>query len=295
MIVYGAISIGIIMLLRVVQHYFGKRTSTAFPETTAGRSLYVAISMGLSATFALVALFVGGNWQNFSWMNVLLSTVSGLALAGSTLCGNLAMKSGTIALNSVFGTAGLLVPCIAGILFFNEPMSLWQWLGVAVFVVASWLMSSSAKSVNTGFSWKTVLLLLGSMLTNGITMLCQKLLTFTDPQANVSLFSVLSFGIPAIVFLLAFGKARCNGQKESLDRRLYLPVVMLALAVFLINQLATDATRTVDSVVLFACINGGSSIIAAIVGAVCYLERPTVRSTVGLLLGVAALIAINAL
>ena len=291
----GVVSIGIIMLLRVIQHYFGKRTSTVFPTSAVGRSLYVAVSMGLSAVFALASLLIDGNWQHFSWLNVWLSTVSGLALAGSTLCSNLAMKSGTIALTSVFGTAGLLVPCIAGILFFDEPMSLWQWLGVAVFIFASWLLSRSAKSAHTGFSWKTVLLLLGSMLTNGITMLCQKLLTFTDPQANVLLFSFLSFGIPAVVFLLMFGKARRDGQKEALDRRLYVPIVLLALAVFLINQLATDATRTVDSVILFACINGGSSIIAAIVGAICYRERPTVQSALGLLLGVAALIVINAL
>lgn len=70
---------------------------------------------------------------------------------------------------------------------------------------------------------------------------------------------------------------------------------ILSIAVFIINQLATISTVLVPPAVLFAFINGGSTIIAAVVAAVCYKEKLTVRSVTGVLVGVAALVIIKAL
>lgn len=64
---------------------------------------------------------------------------------------------------------------------------------------------------------------------------------------------------------------------------------------FVTNQLATLAASLVDSVVLFGFINGGATVIAAVVGAAVYKEKLTVKSTVGILLGVVSMIVIKAL
>ena len=71
--------------------------------------------------------------------------------------------------------------------------------------------------------------------------------------------------------------------------------LVLAIAVFIINQLATLSTAFVSPVVLFTFINGGSTIIAAIVAAVCFRERLTVRSVLGIIIGVASMVIIKAM
>lgn len=156
-------------------------------------------------------------------------------------------------------------------------------------------------------------------------MLCQKTLTYVNPDADITLFSFFTFAVPAVVFALmlipekmrlekAGGKcAQCadgGGGKpsrefpgrssdkpsvlEKLDRAIYLPVLLLAIAVFIINQFATSATAYVSSAVLFSLINGGNTIIAAVIAAVCFKEKPTARSVAGLVLGLGALLVINA-
>lgn len=138
---------------------------------------------------------------------------------------------------------------------------------------------------------------MGTMLTNGLTMLMQQMFAHYVPDGDVSAFSLFSFGIVGIaLLLLSFPLSRKqNEETPPLSKKLLMYGAILSIAVFIINQLATISTVLVPPAVLFAFINGGSTIIAAVVAAVCYKEKLTVRSVTGVLVGVAALVIIKAL
>ena len=70
---------------------------------------------------------------------------------------------------------------------------------------------------------------------------------------------------------------------------------VLSVAVFIINQFATLAASIVPSVVLFSFINGGSTIIGAVVAAIFFKEPLNFRSIFGITLGISSLILIKAL
>lgn len=284
------ITVGVIVLLRVIQSIFGKQVSLYFPQTRCGRMKYLAISMGLSAVLGLAVFALNADGAVTVPM-LLISGTSGLALACCTVCGKLAMQSGTMALESVVAAASVILPSVCGVLFWGEPMSAGQWIGIVLFLGSVLLMVQSSQRTNAGFSGRTLLLLLGTFLSNGAVMICQKLITYAAPGSSIALFSFFMFAIPA---LLCAGIA-AGTTGERLDRRLVLPIVLLAAAVFVINQLATGATDTVPSVMLFAALSASSSVIAAIVGAVGYGERLTVRSVCGIVLCVASLAMINLL
>lgn len=288
----GAFYIIMILLMRVVQNYTTKQSSALFPEGINGRVKYMAWLFALSSLLALVTLITGGGISHFDWLTVGMATISGITLVVAQLCMFLAMQSGTMVITSAFTTAGLIVPCVCGVLFFDETMTLWQWGGIAVFIVASFLLGSSAKDQNSSFSGKTVALLLGTFLANGGTMLCQKALTYVNPTGSVTLFSFCSFAVPAVAFGLYLLWAAKKGEKEELDRKIYLPIVLLAVALFLINQMVTDATKYVPSAILFTVPNGGNNVIAATMAALLYKEKMTLRSTVGLLLSIVSLVLV---
>lgn len=63
------------------------------------------------------------------------------------------------------------------------------WICIAVFLAAAYMLAGSAKDTNPKFSWKTVVLLVGTFVLNGVTMLCQKTVTYIDPDSSISLFS----------------------------------------------------------------------------------------------------------
>ena len=288
------ITVGVIVLLRVIQSIFGKQVSLYFPQTRCGRMKYLAISMGLSAVLGLAVFALNADGAVTVPM-LLISGTSGLALACCTVCGKLAMQSGTMALESVVAAASVILPSVCGVLFWGEPMSAGQWIGIVLFLGSVLLMVQSSQRTNAGFSGRTLLLLLGTFLSNGAVMICQKLITFAAPGSSIALFSFFMFAIPALLCAGIAAGTAAGTTGERLDQRLVLPIVLLAAAVFVINQLATGATDTVPSVMLFAALSASSSVIAAIVGAVGYGERLTVRSVCGIVLCVASLAMINLL
>ena len=99
----GNIYIGIIMLLRVAQHISNKQSSneisgfTMFVKYGAYRQLF-------SAALGMLLVLVAGNGFRFNAVTIITATISGLALFGNLMCSQTVLKSGTMALNSLFGT-----------------------------------------------------------------------------------------------------------------------------------------------------------------------------------------------
>ena len=78
----------------------------------------------------------------------------------------------------MFGTAGLIIPCICGVFLFGETMSAMQLVGIAVFFISAWLLIQSSKQIYPHFSLKTFALLAVVLVSNGLTMLLQKYTRF---------------------------------------------------------------------------------------------------------------------
>ena len=258
---------------------------------------YTAFTNVVSASLGLLLIVLAGHGFRCDGRTILISSFSGLMLVLSSACSLQVLKNGTVALSSLFGTAGLIVPCIAGIFLFGTPMSRGQWLGISLFFVAAYLLISSSAKIVCKFTFKTFLLLIGVMLTNGLTMLAQQMFSHYVPDGDVSVFSFLTFGIVGIfmVFMAVYAAAKSpRAAQDKLTPGLLGMGTVLAVAVFVINQLATLSTTLVPPVILFTLINGGSTIIGAIVAAICFHEKLTVRSVLGIVIGVGAMVIIKA-
>lgn len=289
------IYIGIILLCRIAQNLSNKKTSNEISDMPLF-VYYSGFRQIISAILSLFVILIGKKGFECNRLTVLISVLSGAMLILNMMCNIFAMKSGTIALCSIFSTAGLIVPCVAGIFVFGIPIKPMQWIGVAIFLCAAYLLIVSSKKMYKNFSIKTLILLIGCLLSNGAVMFVQQMFAFYVPNGNVSVFSFLSFGILGIIMLLiAPIMYRKKGQNPGLlSKQLIFYGVILSACVFIINQLTTTLAASVPPVILFTFINGGGTIIAAIVAAICFKEKLTIRSSTGVALGIIALVIIKA-
>ena len=288
-----SIFIAIILLCRVVQAIFGKRASNSVdcPRTL---TKYVTVSNAISAFWGLILILIEGNGFKLDLLTILIAAFSGITLYASSCFSVYAMKGGTVSLCSMFGTAGMIIPMLAGIFLFGIPVHAMQWLGIIVFMVAAYLLIDNSKNIFSGFKLKTLFLLIGSMLANGATMLAQQLFTAYVPNGNITTFSFLSFAIIALLSSLSVIFPGNKSQSDSrqlrfLPKELKVCAFFLATAVFIINQLATICTKTVSPAILFAFVSGGSTIISTLVAAIMYKEPLTIKSVSGVILGITAL------
>ncbi len=290
-----------ILLLRVVQKVTNKSCSNLMPTDFVGLSSYISFQMLLSALAAvLLLIFSGGLASAFGEMPLLgwlISAATGVTLAISSICSLVVLKKVSVVLGALFGAAGLLVPTISGVFIYDQSVSLGQWFGIVCLFVAALFLASSSTKTNGKIDLKAILLLFGSMLANGFTMLLQTLYKNYVPNGNVSLYSFLQFAIPSMVLFVigGFGAIKGKTQMFKYDKKLVINTAFAAISVFGISQISTIASATIPVAILFPISDGGGTVISAIVAATLFGERFTVRSVCGVTIGVVGMILVKLL
>ena len=286
----------IILLLRLPQNLFNKRSSGIVKGAPAYFA-YGAYRYLLSGGMALVLLLFAGGFSGVSLKALAISAIGAVALGSNLFFGLEALKSGAMVLASMAGSAGLLLPCVFGIFMFDEPMSLMQLFGILLLIFSGWLLIGYSKKLKGSFTPRTMLLLIGSMLSNGFTMVAQKMFSKYLPDVSVSLFSILAFGLVGVGMCVGLVPQLTKKEKreeiKKLPKALWFYGAGLSTILLIINQLATIAAKVIPSAIMFPINDGGATIITALTGAVVFKEKLTARSVAGLALGIASLIVIN--
>ena len=285
----------IILLLRVPQNFSSKKTS-GLVTNSQSYFLYGTYSYTLAGLIAFVMLLFDG-MSGFSLPAVGISALGAVSLAVSLFCSIEALKSGVMVLAAMAGSAGLLLPCIAGIFMFNEPMNPMQFIGIALLIFSGWLLIGYSKEQTGSFTPRTLLLLIGSMLSNGSVMLAQKMFSKYLPDTSVSIFSFLTFGLIGIGMFIGLVPSLLSqsgrAKIAAVPKPVFLYGTISSIILLTINQLATLAGRNVPSAIMFPINDGGATIITAITAAIFFKEKLTVRSVCGLILGIGSLIVLN--
>ena len=285
----------IILLLRVPQNFSSKKTS-GLVTNSQSYFLYGTYSYTLAGLIAFVMLLFDG-MLGFSLPAVGISALGAVSLAVSLFCSIEALKSGVMVLAAMAGSAGLLLPCIAGIFMFNEPMKPMQFIGIALLIFSGWLLIGYSKEQTGSFTPRTLLLLIGSMLSNGSVMLAQKMFSKYLPDTSVSIFSFLTFGLIGIGMFIGLVPSLLSqsgrAKIAAVPKPVFLYGTISSIILLAINQLATLAGRNVPSAIMFPINDGGATIITAITASIFFKEKLTVRSVCGLILGIGSLIVIN--
>ena len=273
--------------------------------------VYGAYRNTISALFGLILVLISGSGFGLGATGLLISLCSGVMLSVSGFCGIMCLKIGTVSVSSIFSTAGILIPIIAGV-FFGTPVSAMQCAGLALFFVSAFLLIGDSKKATGKFTAGTFFLLVGCLFAEGLTMLSQQAFTKYVPDGNVSAFSFITFCIAAVSNLVMFAFFRnkkipvpgeekpespdppaAPDQSVKFSRRLIISGFALAVAVFVINQFATLSTALVPPVILFTFINGGGTVISTIVAAIMYKEKLTPQKIAGVAVGIISLVVVK--
>jgi drug/metabolite transporter (DMT)-like permease len=260
----------------------------------------------LSALFSLVTLFMVG-FKGFDFPTVLCALATAMCLAIELFAGIEALKGASLIVNQMFSVGALFIPCIVGIFFFDEPMSVWQWVGLLLFIVAMYFMVSPTKekekTETTKITAKTIVMLVITLLAGGGTMVAQKAFAKIVSNGNVAMYSFLMFALNAVILYACYagsiflGKKKSSAsqtqEKKGLSNTLLVCGLILAFAVFVINILVTELGKSVDSAILFSVSYAISIIITILVGSIYYKEKITVKNVIGVALCVVALAIIN--
>lgn len=302
----------IIAAMRVIQAICKKKTSNLV-NGQVGFFHYATFNQFMAAIFSLIALcFVG-----FSGLNTdtwICAFVIAILFAVDLFTGLEVIKGCSLIFATMFSLGGLIVSCVTGIFFFNEPMSVWQWIGLVLFFVAAYLLGASEqkeqkeKKPKNKISVKTWIMLFLNMLANGFVAVVQKYFGLYVKNGNISMLSFLTFlSGTAILGCGLLVSLRMNKNKakiasdaqesekfEKLSNTLLVCAILLAFALFVINLLVTELGKTVPSAILFPVSSAICILVTTIVGWIVFKEKMSLKNIIGLVLGALSVIMLGA-
>ena len=253
------------------------------------RAFFVAFACAL--LFLLTDL---GGTPSLSAFSLLLSLLFGFSVAATQILQAKAMGSGPASLVTLIYSCGFLLPIFWGLVFWQEEVSLFQWLGIALLPAVLALVIERRGEGAHPRRW--LLLALLAMLGSGANAILQKTHQHSAFAAELPLFLACSLLFSAIFTGLAALLVRERAQTPPVKARgaVWVPIC-LGVCVGALNFLNLYLAGRLPSVIHFPVYNIGSLLLTSMLSALLYRDKPGKRQTAGFLVGIVAILIIGLL
>lgn len=203
---------------------------------------------------------------------------------------------------SVFTNLGVIVPLILCAVFFDEPISIMQIIGIVILLIAIWLMLGYNKGLGGGLTVKDVIMLTVCSVANGLCDFfigsTSKLGTalgntfgFKETAVDNTIFNFYMYLLSFIILLAFTGISSVSHHKAEIkiNKKILSYMVLMAIFLFVNTYFKSLAGGLLTSSQLFSINTGGSLVLASIMASIMFKEVPNLKSIIGIILTFVAL------
>lgn len=211
-----------------------------------------------------------------------------VAFGGATLFMTLAIKYGQLSLSALFNAYALLIPTAAGVLLWNEKVSIYLILGMLCLILSLFLIyfKSEGKTITT----KWLIFAFLAFLCNGMCSVVQRCQQINFKNQYSSYFMIVALFISSIIMLilgkLTAPKAMSMALKNNWRYGAALGVLngLTNYGVIKLNEVKFPAS------IMFPIISAGSIILTFVCSFILFKEKLSKRQLIGASIGVVAIV-----
>ena len=289
----------------IIKGYCGKKTGGAVTRTSDAmvmNTVRMIFCIVIGVIAILIGMLAGGTETiNITPELLAISALAGVGTAAFTVSWLLSVRKGAYMLVEVFVLLSIVIPIFLCNVFFNEPITWIQWIGIVILVVASYIMCTYNQGINGKISVGAIILLLLISISNGAVSFSHKLFTNTIENGNAALFNLFTYIFAAIAlsvcaFIFRHAESRQNQEKIGIAatvKPIIIYVAIMALCLFLHSYFDTLAADRLDAVQMFPLHNGGALILSMLMSTIIFKEKINAKCIIGVCMAFAALLIIN--
>lgn len=260
----------------------GQFCMTKIFQNRVGNGLITSLLFSLFSAIVASIIFACLCKFNISTNLFVLLTSGGvtLCLVGYTIVGIKMMSIGKVAVYSLFlMLGGMFVPFVYGVIFLNEPLSVWKVIGMVLVITA--LILQALKKTDEVNKNNKLLIIFGIIIFifNGMTGVFAKMHQISQNAVSSLEFSFFqnAIGAVTIVLTLAICAMLKKGSEIQEDIKKVLPNWWIILLFAIISQtgglLILITAKTMDASVEYPFVTSGVLIVSAIVGRIFFKEK----------------------
>ena len=260
--------------------------------STASSSGLIAVGLGIWA--AIVR-------PSFQGVTLLYGVCFGVVFVFTLTVYYFAMQSGPLSYTSFFFSASMLIPSVAGLIFWEEPLTWNVGVGIVLFLAAFYFITVLGGAKGGKVSKRWLLLCFLTWASNGSLSIIMNLQQHSLKDAGLPLeagqLMLVAFFSACVLAAAVCGISawKEGGIQEDLAviKGSWLPIMLVAVGTGGGNVLTTYLTGQVPSSYLFPVVQGSVMVFLTLYSLVLLKEKINTFGKIGILIGVCAIVLIN--
>lgn len=208
-----------------------------------------------------------------------------------------ALSIGNVSLSVMMANFSMVMPLAVSFIFYNEPLSIWRIIGVALTIVAIVLVAN-VKGGNAGGKKWFVFSVLAALSSGAITIV-QKIFNMSafaaERGALVSAGYAGAFLISAIIYLCSVRSNKKKGLiiKEKRPIKLYVCICMVGIVLSVFQWLYNYSLTVIDGTFFFPTYSGVSIILSTVSGVLLFKDKLNKKQVIGIIIGIVAIVLMS--
>jgi drug/metabolite transporter (DMT)-like permease len=246
-----------------------------------------AASYGLAALIGFVVFVVGD--QVLTLPTVLCALAYAAIVFSLQTISITAMKFGAMSVTTICVMYGMIIPSLAGPLFWHEPFGVLQATGILLMVASLWLLNGK-QSFTASKLW--VILAAIAFVLSGLAGVMEKVHQSTPGKAEkagfvfIACLCMLAFSLIASLFARKKG-----GQLQP--KYLLLLGAFSGVVIGFYSIVNLTLAGTLDSMIYYPVANGGAMLLTVVVSCLVFREKFDVRKILGVGIGLVGILALS--
>lgn len=243
-----------------------------------------AVSYAL-AMILLIILSIGGT---ISLPTVLCALAYAVVVVSLQSLMVVAMKTGSMSTISLLNLYGMVIPALAGPIFWNEPFGIIQTAGLLFMILSIFFLREKNEGEKTDNSW----ILLGGLcfLLSGLAGVMEKIHQSTYARAERSEFLAIAYCAMLLISLLSCIVTRKQVKASTHKKRFWGVSVSVGLMTGLYGSVNLFLAGALNSLVYYPIANGGALLLTVLLSVVLFREKPTKTKIIGFIIGLISVV-----
>lgn len=280
--------LGCSVILAVVKSALVKKYSSFAPHKNSPIFFFNLIVYGLAAAIQLTVFGL----PDLSVYTILPAAGYAVSCYLMQLFLMKSMAIGSMAFSSLFCMYGLLIPTVAGPLFFKESFSLWQGIGILFMLLAIFFSVEPGRDTST-VSKKWLVFALLTLLFSGLVGVFEKLHQSGPGKEDIPSFLSCAFSLIALANAITLLPVRRKEADPPAFRTGIWAAILTGLVVVFYNRINLFLAGTLDAVIYYPVSSGGAVLLTLLASAVFFREPVQKKHILCFSFGTAAILLLG--
>ncbi len=204
--------------------------------------------------------------------------LAAVSMSAFCICWMFAYRNEAYMFLSIFTMLGTVVTCLLDLIVYGTPITLRQWIGIAILFAAVYIMSVYNKGIKGKLSAKGLLVLIIGSLGSALSDFAQKIYKNTVPSGGAESFNFYMYALGCLLLAVILPMTKAVKSQPKLndilcDRRHILICFAIAFFLYLNSTTKTMAAVSIPSAQLYPVLQGANLIASAVMSHILFKEK----------------------